>query len=243
MNKKGQNFLEYALLVGCIALALTAMQVYFKRGIQGVIKSTHDDLVVPVEDATGVNGQIYGMADELLDGQPAYVQNGPITRTQDQEIVTTERARGERGFVINQDDSRIRSDITTSMEMGDAMDYSLSAQGFNPRSTESGEVDSSTIKTASESVSTPAVIKAKIEANPTKNKAKTSGTTSKDSSANSAVAEITQEKIELWQQYTGATVTPYSQLPPPVAKPYVDPGAGTEHAFTAEQIAELRAAN
>ena len=109
MNKKGQNFLEYALLVGCIALALSAMNVYFKRGIQGVIKSTQDDLASPavqvfseLNNGQVVNGQILGMAEEMVEGVTSS-QPEPATTEKDLEIVYTERARGEKGFVINRD--------------------------------------------------------------------------------------------------------------------------------------------
>ena len=59
MKNKAQSFMEYSLLIGCIALALFAMQAYFKRGIQGVVKASNDDLGSPAGfDADGQ--QIYG---------------------------------------------------------------------------------------------------------------------------------------------------------------------------------------
>ena len=44
MNKKAQNFSEYALILGVVTIALIALQPYFKRGLQGIIKVTADDL-------------------------------------------------------------------------------------------------------------------------------------------------------------------------------------------------------
>lgn len=114
MNKKGQNLLEYALLLGCIALAFSAMNAYFKRGIQGVIKSTSDDLSWPAEDFYGVNGQILGMAEEMVEGV-SYQQLMPKTQVKEQEIVSTERARGEKGFVINRDRLTTQSSWLTTM--------------------------------------------------------------------------------------------------------------------------------
>jgi len=43
-NNKGQNFVEYTLILGIVGVALFSMQTYFKRGIQSVIKVTADDL-------------------------------------------------------------------------------------------------------------------------------------------------------------------------------------------------------
>lgn len=44
MKTKAQAIIEYAILAGIIAAALVAMQVYFKRGIQGVVKLASDEL-------------------------------------------------------------------------------------------------------------------------------------------------------------------------------------------------------
>lgn len=43
-NKKAQSILEYAVLLGLVGLALSAMQIYFKRGIQSVIKVAADEV-------------------------------------------------------------------------------------------------------------------------------------------------------------------------------------------------------
>ena len=40
---KAQGMVEYAVILGVIALAIMSMQVYFKRGIQSVIKVVADD--------------------------------------------------------------------------------------------------------------------------------------------------------------------------------------------------------
>ncbi|MDD4953393.1 MAG: hypothetical protein PHG40_00615 [Candidatus Omnitrophica bacterium] len=43
-RSKAQNTLEYCMLIGVIALALLAMQVYLKRGAQGRIRGYADEL-------------------------------------------------------------------------------------------------------------------------------------------------------------------------------------------------------
>lgn len=43
-NKKAQSILEYAVLLGLAGIALFSMQVYFKRGIQSVIKVAADEV-------------------------------------------------------------------------------------------------------------------------------------------------------------------------------------------------------
>jgi len=41
---KAQATLEYAILIGVIVAGLIAMQVYFKRGFQGKIRDSADDI-------------------------------------------------------------------------------------------------------------------------------------------------------------------------------------------------------
>ena len=44
LNKKGQNTLEYAVIIAVIVAALIAMQGYLKRGVQGKLKASSDDI-------------------------------------------------------------------------------------------------------------------------------------------------------------------------------------------------------
>lgn len=41
---RAQSIMEYVVLLGVIAAALTAMQIYFKRGIQAVVKVAADEM-------------------------------------------------------------------------------------------------------------------------------------------------------------------------------------------------------
>ncbi|MBU1998968.1 MAG: hypothetical protein ABIG46_00680 [Candidatus Omnitrophota bacterium] len=44
LNRRGQSTLEYGVLVAVIVAALLAMQTYFKRGLQGRIRQSSDDV-------------------------------------------------------------------------------------------------------------------------------------------------------------------------------------------------------
>jgi len=44
MKKKAQSILEYVTLIGIIAAALAAMQIYFQRGIQATVKAAADEI-------------------------------------------------------------------------------------------------------------------------------------------------------------------------------------------------------
>lgn len=49
-QKKGQSTLEYAILIIIIIGALLSLQVYIKRGIQGRLKSSADDIGMQFSD-------------------------------------------------------------------------------------------------------------------------------------------------------------------------------------------------
>lgn len=51
-KNKGQNLLEYTLILGIVTVALLGMQTYFKRGIQSIIKVVAKDYS-PQGDAIG----------------------------------------------------------------------------------------------------------------------------------------------------------------------------------------------
>lgn len=44
MKKRAQGITEYALIIAVVAAALLAMQAYFKRGVQSVVKASVDQL-------------------------------------------------------------------------------------------------------------------------------------------------------------------------------------------------------
>jgi uncharacterized protein (UPF0333 family) len=44
LNKKAQSTLEYALLIGVVVAGLIAMQMYLKRGYQGRLRESSDQI-------------------------------------------------------------------------------------------------------------------------------------------------------------------------------------------------------
>jgi len=44
LNKKGQGTLEYAVIIAVIVAALIAMQTYMKRGMQGKLRESSDNM-------------------------------------------------------------------------------------------------------------------------------------------------------------------------------------------------------
>ena len=49
LRKRGQSISEYVIVIGIVAAALLLMQTYIKRGIQGVIKASADELGDQIE--------------------------------------------------------------------------------------------------------------------------------------------------------------------------------------------------
>jgi len=43
-RRRGQSTLEYALIIAVVVGALLAMQVYFRRGVQGKLREATDDI-------------------------------------------------------------------------------------------------------------------------------------------------------------------------------------------------------
>ena len=53
LNRKGQNTLEYVLLITCVVVAFLAIQHYLGRGLQGRVREASDNIgsQFDVEDA------------------------------------------------------------------------------------------------------------------------------------------------------------------------------------------------
>ncbi len=57
MHKKGQSTLEYAIIVAVVVAALFAIQIYMKRGVQGKLRQSTDDIGAQFE-ANATSNQV-----------------------------------------------------------------------------------------------------------------------------------------------------------------------------------------
>ena len=98
MKKKAQNTAEYAILIGLIIAAATAMQTYVKRGLQGRIKGGVDYVSKKTPelntDGTGPHGQY----------EPYYLQSN-FNTTSNRDVTETESAGGSVKRNITRDET------------------------------------------------------------------------------------------------------------------------------------------
>lgn len=65
-NKIAQTLNEYAVVIVLMTTAFVGIQMYFKRGIQGVVKLAADDLGNASESVYGVQSQTLGVMEQGL---------------------------------------------------------------------------------------------------------------------------------------------------------------------------------
>ncbi len=83
-----------------------------------MVKSTSDDLGSPVLAAVGREAQVEGAR-----SKGRYEQIQPTTITHNQDILTNEWARGERGFQINEDLRVTEGEFTVTQKIKTYSDY------------------------------------------------------------------------------------------------------------------------
>lgn len=104
------------MIISVVAILLFGMQVYFKRGIQGVIKATSDDLGTPAREANyletneNVSSQFLGAKEYKMKAFSAE----PTTVTREQEIVSAEENKGARTTTINKDETITQANWTVT---------------------------------------------------------------------------------------------------------------------------------
>ena len=100
---KAQSLVEYTVILGVIALAIMSMQVYFKRGIQSLIKVVADDY-----GPYGPQGQGEAVgAIEQAVKQEVFVEEGKVPTVATSNSTFTQKA-------INTGNSTIRSEMSGS---------------------------------------------------------------------------------------------------------------------------------
>ena len=92
LKKKGQSTLEYALVIAVIVAALVAMQTYIKRGFQGKLKASTDD--VGEQFSAGASTYDYNTRSGAVSGE--VVVAGADTASLGGQAVTTARSEQQR---------------------------------------------------------------------------------------------------------------------------------------------------
>jgi len=96
-KKRGQSTLEYAVLIVIIIGALLTIQVYFKRAVQGKVKSSADDIGDQYSDGNQnvIKTTVRVSNEQELDnqGQTSTVLNNPETTntTMNSVIINTQQ--------------------------------------------------------------------------------------------------------------------------------------------------------
>lgn len=78
LGKKGQSTLEYAVLIVVIIAALIAVQVYLKRGIQGRIRQSSDQIGEQFSPGWTTSNRITNTYSNSIETQDAYSTNTQI---------------------------------------------------------------------------------------------------------------------------------------------------------------------
>ena len=109
MIRKAQSTLEYAALIAVVVVGLIAMQTYFKRGLEGKIKSSADDIGTQYDNEKGgyyYKSELQGERVEVsVLGDSEYVEGGLG------QGITKRFTEGSYGV-------RIEEEITTDQEAG-----------------------------------------------------------------------------------------------------------------------------
>lgn len=111
MNKRAQGITEYALVIAAVAAALLTMQVYFRRGVQSVVKVSVDQL--GGFDSGLTPQQVQDMAiKQDIDPRYGILQSQSVKMSVDQSsTITTIPGSGETKMAINKDKEHVE-DLT-----------------------------------------------------------------------------------------------------------------------------------
>lgn len=105
MRNKAQSTLEYTVLIIVVAAALFTMQVYFKRGIQGRIRSNADDLSGASAYSPGATNSISKVTKTIEENATSYTKKennilGDINEINISEANTTINQTTERNETV-----------------------------------------------------------------------------------------------------------------------------------------------
>ena len=77
MGKRAQTTIEYAVLIGVIVAGLIAMQVYLKRGMQGRLKASADDISGGFVYSPGATNSDYRITTTVNEQAKSYSKDHP----------------------------------------------------------------------------------------------------------------------------------------------------------------------
>lgn len=129
-TRRAELIIEYAFLIGLIATALLAMQTYLKRGVQGVVKATADELGISADlyaaaknPSVQLNSQLIGIWDNGLRDYRNIDGSRPaeIDYTTQKNITLTETppsgADPIRTVTYNKDETHVTGEWVTTYDL------------------------------------------------------------------------------------------------------------------------------
>ena len=98
-ENKAQGLIEYGLILGIVTVALLSMQIYFKRGIQSVIRTAADD---------------YGPQGERISANELAVKRAFLQRRGDVPMVSSTNEGSWTQRIENKGKGAIKSSLSGS---------------------------------------------------------------------------------------------------------------------------------
>lgn len=99
LNKRGQGTLEYGIIIAVVVAALIAMQVYVKRGLQGKLKQSADD--VGEQYSPGHSSSSFTTSTQV--GSTETIVGGPAPTTTSTSSQSQSRTGSENVADLNQE--------------------------------------------------------------------------------------------------------------------------------------------
>jgi len=105
--KKGQSISEYVLILALVALVLTGMQVYVRRGLQGRVKDVADSTIAEINKSLSGGQKVSSTQFE-----PDY--RATTRNIAQNSIVQTKFENGDFRKDYNQDETKVNQEETVN---------------------------------------------------------------------------------------------------------------------------------
>ena len=119
-NKKGQNTVEYAVLIGLVVAVAVAMQTYVKRGIQGRFRDASDDYYTGLKSDANW-GTVSTTAVTALDKkqyEPEYLSSQSTQQIKQDTETFTMNEGGTTGRTFTRETEQKKNDYQLSDDTG-----------------------------------------------------------------------------------------------------------------------------